>query len=50
MEMDMKDYQELGQVFKSFRKNRNIPLKQLASPEVSLSQLSRFERGSQIYP
>lgn len=45
MEMDMKDYQELGQVFKSFRKNRNIPLKQLASPEVSLSQLSRFERG-----
>lgn len=41
----MKDYQELGQVLKSFRKNRNILLKQLASPEVSLSQLSRFERG-----
>lgn len=35
----------LGQTFKILRKNRHIPLKQVANHQVSLSQLSRFERG-----
>ena len=36
---------ELGQTFKELRNNRHIPLKQVADHRVSLSQLSRFERG-----
>ena len=36
---------QLGQTFKELRKNRHIPLKQVADHRVSLSQLSRFERG-----
>lgn len=36
---------QLGKTFRSIRQNRNITLQQLASKDVSLSQLSRFERG-----
>lgn len=39
------DTWEFGQTFHDIRKNRNIPLKQVADEEVSVSQLSRFERG-----
>lgn len=36
---------QLGKTFRSIRQNRNITLQQLANKDVSLSQLSRFERG-----
>ena len=39
------NHKELGQTFKELRNNRHIPLKQVADHRVSLSQLSRFERG-----
>ncbi|MBE5906304.1 MAG: helix-turn-helix domain-containing protein [Lachnospiraceae bacterium] len=39
-------YEEnLGKKFHEFRTNRNISLKQVADESVSVSQLSRFERG-----
>lgn len=38
-------YDNLGQTFKKIRTNRHISLKQIADEEVSISQLSRFERG-----
>lgn len=41
----MQKYEKLGQVFKSLRTNRHISLKQIANDEVSISQISRFERG-----
>ena len=41
----MYDYEKLGRVFRQLRKNRRISLKQVAGEAVSLSQLSRFERG-----
>lgn len=41
----MRKYDNLGQVFKELRTNRHISLKQIANDEVSVSQLSRFERG-----
>lgn len=34
-----------GEVFKELRVNRNLTLSQLADEEVSIAQLSRFERG-----
>lgn len=39
------DSKQLGATFQELRKNRHIPLKQVADDRVSLSQLSRFERG-----
>lgn len=39
------DNKHLGATFRELRKNRHIPLKQVADDRVSLSQLSRFERG-----
>lgn len=39
------DDKQLGTTFRELRKNRRIPLKQVADDRVSLSQLSRFERG-----
>ncbi|AGM98057.1 Rgg/GadR/MutR family transcriptional regulator [Streptococcus iniae] len=41
----MERYQKLGSTFRLLRKNRHISLKQVATDEVSVSQLSRFERG-----
>lgn len=41
----MKNYDRLGEVFRDFRANRNISLKQIADESVSASQISRFERG-----
>ena len=34
-----------GPIFREFRKNRQFSLKQVASDDLSVSQLSRFERG-----
>lgn len=34
-----------GPIFREFRLNRQFSLKQVASNELSVSQLSRFERG-----
>ena len=41
----MQNYDALGKVFHDFRTNRNISLKQVADESVSVSQISRFERG-----
>ena len=41
----MRNYDHLGEVFHEFRMNRNISLKQIADENVSVSQISRFERG-----
>ena len=41
----MQKYDNLGQVFKNLRTNRRISLKQISNEAVSVSQLSRFERG-----
>lgn len=41
----MADYDHLGKVFRDFRTNRNVSLKQIADEAVSASQISRFERG-----
>lgn len=41
----MQNQEKLGEVFHEFRKNRNIPLKQIADEYVSSSLISRFERG-----
>lgn len=41
----MQKYENLGQVFKELRTNRHVSLKQVANEEVSISQISRFERG-----
>lgn len=41
----MQKYNNLGQVFKNLRTNRRISLKQISNEAVSVSQLSRFERG-----
>ena len=41
----MQNYDQLGKVFHEFRRNRNISLKQVADDTVSVSQISRFERG-----
>ena len=41
--MQRKD--NLGEVFHNFRTNRNISLKQIADEKISVSQISRFERG-----
>ena len=41
----MQNYEHLGEVFRRFRTNRNISLKQIADGTVSVSQISRFERG-----
>lgn len=41
----MHKYKDLGAVFKNLRTNRHISLKQLSDDTVSISQLSRFERG-----
>ncbi len=41
----MQKYDNLGEVFKKLRTNRHISLKQIATEEVSVSQLSRFESG-----
>lgn len=41
----MQKYSNLGEVFKNLRTNRHISLKQIANEEVSVSQISRFERG-----
>lgn len=41
----MQKYKNLGQVFKNLRTNRHISLKQISNEDVSVSQLSRFERG-----
>lgn len=41
----MQEYDEIGKVFHDFRINRNISLKQIADENVSVSQISRFERG-----
>ena len=41
----MQNYDSLGKVFHDFRTNRNITLKQVADETVSVSQISRFERG-----
>lgn len=38
-------YQDLGKVFRKLRQNRHISLKQATGDLVSVSQLSRFERG-----
>lgn len=35
----------LGETFRELRLNRNLSLQQIAGDSVSLSQLSRFERG-----
>lgn len=41
----------LGETFRELRQNRNLSLQQIAGDSVSLSQLSRFERGqSDISP
>lgn len=39
------DKKRLGETFRDLRMNRRIPLKQVANQELSVSQLSRFERG-----
>lgn len=39
------DNNHLGETFRKLRINRKIPLKQVADERISLSQLSRFERG-----
>lgn len=44
-EKRMHKYEEIGKVFHDFRVNRNISLKQIADENVSISQISRFERG-----
>ncbi|MGT2935891.1 Rgg family transcriptional regulator [Streptococcus castoreus] len=36
---------QLGKTFRDIRMNRNITLQQIADQDISLSQLSRFERG-----
>ena len=41
----MNTYDQLGKVFHDFRTNRSISLKQIADENVSVSQISRFERG-----
>lgn len=41
----MEQNQNLGSTFRTLRKNRHISLKQVATDQVSISQLSRFERG-----
>ena len=41
----MRECGELGKVFRDLRENRNISLKEIADENVSISQLSRFERG-----
>lgn len=41
----MQKYDNLGRVFKNLRTNRHISLKQISNEAVSVSQLSRFERG-----
>ena len=41
----MQNYDQLGKVFHDFRTNRNVSLKQIADKDVSVSQISRFERG-----
>ena len=41
----MQKYDNLGQVFKNLRTNRHISLKQISNEAVSVSQISRFERG-----
>ena len=41
----MQRRENLGEVFHSFRTNRNISLKQIADANISVSQISRFERG-----
>ena len=41
----MPNYDHLGEVFREFRTNRNISIKQIADNTVSASQISRFERG-----
>ncbi len=41
----MQNYDQLGKVFRDFRTNRDISLKQVADEYVSVSQISRFERG-----
>ena len=41
----MPNYDHLGEIFREFRTNRNISLKQIADNTVSASQISRFERG-----
>ena len=41
----MRNYDHLGEVFREFRSNRSISLKQIADENVSVSQISRFERG-----
>lgn len=41
----MQNGNQLGKVFHEFRMNRNISLKQVADETVSVSQISRFERG-----
>lgn len=41
----MQKYDNVGQVFKNLRTNRRISLKQIANEQVSVSQISRFERG-----
>lgn len=37
--------QDYGPIFKEFRINRGFSLKQIACDDLSISQLSRFERG-----
>lgn len=41
----MNDIKQVGKVFHELRTNHNISLKQVADDTVSVSQLSRFERG-----
>lgn len=41
----MKEPISPGEVFHTFRINRNISLKQIADENISISQISRFERG-----
>ncbi|MDO4635287.1 MAG: helix-turn-helix transcriptional regulator [Streptococcus sp.] len=38
----MHDY---GKIFRELRQQRQISLKQISDKEVSISQISRFERG-----
>lgn len=45
----MQKYDNLGQVFKNLRTNRHISLKQISNEVVSVSQISRFERGGLTY-
>ena len=41
----MQNYDSLGKIFRDFRINRSISLKQIADENISISQISRFERG-----